>query len=222
MVVVFFFQAEDGIRDGRVTGVQTCALPLAQGLAEGQRGVLDGVVRVDLGVPLGLERQVEQAVPGELGEHVVEERHAGAHRGPAGAVQPQLDEDLGLLGLPLNPGGSVHWAAPPCVLSRTSVRAMRKAAISAGVPMLTRSQPGGPTSRTSTPRSSRPRQIACESPNLPNRTKLASESAAASPRPRSQSTTPSRSARRPTTAASSVPACASAARAVAWVCADRW
>src|SRR6266581_751016 len=23
----FFFQAEDGIRDGRVTGVQTCALP---------------------------------------------------------------------------------------------------------------------------------------------------------------------------------------------------
>src|SRR5690348_14170008 len=28
-VVVFFFQAEDGIRDGRVTGVQTCALPIS-------------------------------------------------------------------------------------------------------------------------------------------------------------------------------------------------
>src|SRR4051794_41243107 len=27
-VVFFFFQAEDGIRDGRVTGVQTCALPI--------------------------------------------------------------------------------------------------------------------------------------------------------------------------------------------------
>src|SRR5438876_451164 len=26
--VQFFFQAEDGIRDGRVTGVQTCALPI--------------------------------------------------------------------------------------------------------------------------------------------------------------------------------------------------
>src|SRR4051794_41461804 len=26
--LVFFFQAEDGIRDGRVTGVQTCALPI--------------------------------------------------------------------------------------------------------------------------------------------------------------------------------------------------
>src|SRR5438876_12199678 len=26
---IFFFQAEDGIRDGRVTGVQTCALPIS-------------------------------------------------------------------------------------------------------------------------------------------------------------------------------------------------
>src|SRR5690625_6266564 len=26
--VFFFFQAEDGIRDGHVTGVQTCALPI--------------------------------------------------------------------------------------------------------------------------------------------------------------------------------------------------
>src|SRR5690606_39533280 len=28
-VVVFFFQAEDGIRDFHVTGVQTCALPIS-------------------------------------------------------------------------------------------------------------------------------------------------------------------------------------------------
>ena len=27
--VVFFFQAEDGIRDYKVTGVQTCALPIS-------------------------------------------------------------------------------------------------------------------------------------------------------------------------------------------------
>src|SRR6266487_5249020 len=27
-VATFFFQAEDGIRAGRVTGVQTCALPI--------------------------------------------------------------------------------------------------------------------------------------------------------------------------------------------------
>src|SRR5688500_10530751 len=28
MVIIFFFQAEDGIRDYKVTGVQTCALPI--------------------------------------------------------------------------------------------------------------------------------------------------------------------------------------------------
>src|SRR2546426_1914461 len=58
---VFFFQAEDGIRDYKVTGVQTCALPifsiysdgravvrrtLPQALAKGRNGLtleLDGV-----------------------------------------------------------------------------------------------------------------------------------------------------------------------------------
>ena len=29
-VLVFFFQAEDGIRDRLVTGVQTCALPISK------------------------------------------------------------------------------------------------------------------------------------------------------------------------------------------------
>src|SRR6266487_6439563 len=29
-ILAFFFQAEDGIRDGRVTGVQTCALPISE------------------------------------------------------------------------------------------------------------------------------------------------------------------------------------------------
>ena len=31
-VLVFFFQAEDGIRDDLVTGVQTCALPISSRL----------------------------------------------------------------------------------------------------------------------------------------------------------------------------------------------
>src|SRR6266852_2055318 len=32
--IFFFFQAEDGIRDATVTGVQTCALPICQGRTE--------------------------------------------------------------------------------------------------------------------------------------------------------------------------------------------
>src|SRR5688500_20238775 len=35
--LLFFFQAEDGIRDYKVTGVQTCALPISWGSAGEKR-----------------------------------------------------------------------------------------------------------------------------------------------------------------------------------------
>src|SRR5476651_1202736 len=38
MFVVFFFQAEDGIRDIGVTGVQTCALPILRRVCAAFRG----------------------------------------------------------------------------------------------------------------------------------------------------------------------------------------
>src|SRR5437660_4491955 len=39
LVICFFFQAEDGIRDGHVTGVQTCALPISHnGIFEARTG----------------------------------------------------------------------------------------------------------------------------------------------------------------------------------------
>ena len=45
VVFFFFFQAEDGIRDWSVTGVQTCALPIshlmAEALAEGATQVAE-------------------------------------------------------------------------------------------------------------------------------------------------------------------------------------
>src|SRR5690606_40232268 len=45
IVVLFFFQAEDGIRDFHVTGVQTCALPIFAGLRTTQMSINgDGVV----------------------------------------------------------------------------------------------------------------------------------------------------------------------------------
>src|SRR5260370_40036162 len=34
----FFFQAEDGIRDSSVTGVQTCALPISEGNVSSRHG----------------------------------------------------------------------------------------------------------------------------------------------------------------------------------------
>src|SRR2546425_10318327 len=38
VVLFFFFQAEDGIRDKLVTGVQTCALPISREQVSEQRG----------------------------------------------------------------------------------------------------------------------------------------------------------------------------------------
>src|SRR6267154_2705527 len=48
MRVFFFFQAEDGIRDGRVTGVQTCALPISRlpGLIAGRDRPADNAERL--------------------------------------------------------------------------------------------------------------------------------------------------------------------------------
>src|SRR6267143_5662707 len=64
----FFFQAEDGIRDGTVTGVQTCALPIsvrplwAEGLvgAVSSAAVL-GVVWVANSYPLPVNVAIQYA-----------------------------------------------------------------------------------------------------------------------------------------------------------------
>src|SRR5690606_40267602 len=49
-LAVFFFQAEDGIRDFHVTGVQTCALPISSGSLTGRRKArranVDNICRV--------------------------------------------------------------------------------------------------------------------------------------------------------------------------------
>src|SRR5256886_4584395 len=40
----FFFQAEDGIRDLTVTGVQTCALPICRWIARNAHGFAEAVI----------------------------------------------------------------------------------------------------------------------------------------------------------------------------------
>src|SRR5256885_6005011 len=42
-LVFFFFQAEDGIRDYKVTGVQTCALPILRELCVGAFEAVIGI-----------------------------------------------------------------------------------------------------------------------------------------------------------------------------------
>src|SRR5690625_5616542 len=47
---IFFFQAEDGIRDGHVTGVQTCALPISDDVQD-QRDERAHAPTLDSAVP---------------------------------------------------------------------------------------------------------------------------------------------------------------------------
>src|SRR6476661_10470308 len=58
--VFFFFQAEDGIRDSSVTGVQTCALPISV-VRLGEQGYRVRLVR-DVGVTAARWTEVGEAV----------------------------------------------------------------------------------------------------------------------------------------------------------------
>src|SRR5207245_3022664 len=65
VLLIFFFQAEDGIRDATVTGVQTCALPISvQPLAETR--------------PLPVEQRVHDPERAEDARRQIEERDAAA------------------------------------------------------------------------------------------------------------------------------------------------
>src|SRR5437016_7353536 len=54
-IVCFFFQAEDGIRDWSVTGVQTCALPIFDVLLRRHAGDLPAVARAFQGLAKELD-----------------------------------------------------------------------------------------------------------------------------------------------------------------------
>src|SRR5207237_10198903 len=60
-LVVFFFQAEDGIRDSSVTGVQTCALPIL--LRRGLRRLGRFRVGVEHGIGQPKTAQAPESTP---------------------------------------------------------------------------------------------------------------------------------------------------------------
>src|SRR6266581_5614753 len=71
----FFFQAEDGIRDGRVTGVQTCALPIFDGLAAGLSIIAVGATVLLLPAVQAGEKAVAMTLCGALAGFLVFNRY---------------------------------------------------------------------------------------------------------------------------------------------------
>src|SRR6266436_7214335 len=91
MVLFFFFQAEDGIRDVAVTGVQTCALPICA--KPGHGGVLpapkvSAEIAATRGVPAGEDcispsHHTAFSTPVEMMAFIAKMRHLSGGK-PAG------------------------------------------------------------------------------------------------------------------------------------------
>src|SRR5438874_12659285 len=100
---VFFFQAEDGIRDLYVTGVQTCALPISGGHAgaagargAGSPGHGGGALRgARVARPAGGGRGAPGRRPGGGAPQVpARPRGAGSRGGPAAARAQEENEEV--------------------------------------------------------------------------------------------------------------------------------
>src|SRR5215208_7309305 len=76
----FFFQAEDGIRDGHVTGVQTCALPISESM---RAGITHVEIKSGYGLETDAERRLCEVAAGFtddvtfMGAHVVPVEYEG-------------------------------------------------------------------------------------------------------------------------------------------------
>src|SRR6266566_7196206 len=81
----FFFEAEDGIRDYKVTGVQTCALPICVRLSRDTRGPIAHVHTAAAEVGQGIVTVCAQIARTELGVERVEVDRPDTTIGSAGS-----------------------------------------------------------------------------------------------------------------------------------------
>src|SRR5215471_2608904 len=116
---------------------------LPEGLAQADADVLHGVMEIDLEIAVGLDGEVHEAMLRPRLQHVIEERDPRHDLGGAGAVEPQVERDLRLLGLPLH-APLAPSAARCCRHGFSSVASMR---IAAAVPW-----PSSPSTRASAAR----------------------------------------------------------------------
>src|SRR5699024_11966552 len=106
--LLFFFQAEDGIRDRNVTGVQTCALPISYRLGQNEDGIFSDSTALqkltsyaqlfNMDKESGLEisestPQVSDSmpIPSAIGQRS-EERRVGKGCRARGATEPRKED----------------------------------------------------------------------------------------------------------------------------------
>src|SRR2546422_3673975 len=80
--IYFFFQAEDGIRDVAVTGVQTCALPISSGREVGQEGSIEAFGRANDDCEGAVRRNEQRGAPQGLLQKRLVAQHRAELLGP--------------------------------------------------------------------------------------------------------------------------------------------
>src|SRR2546426_3542531 len=89
-MTIFFFQAEDGIRDYKVTGVQTCALPISYWRVTVMTG--GGISRLQVLAQVADVEQRQPTLGRDEDDQVARALHVVQH------LDPLLGERLGQIG----------------------------------------------------------------------------------------------------------------------------
>ena len=107
------------------------ALGFLQRLSQNQADIFDGVMAVDLEIALRIDLQIKITMAGELSEHVIEKRNAGADLIFAGAVEVEADANFRFVCL--SRFGRFAWIH--CLFSSAWSSAARNRSFSCGVPI---------------------------------------------------------------------------------------
>ena len=84
---------------------------LQHSLAQCNAGVFHAVMGINVQIALHLDIQIDERVPGQKMEHVIEEPDAGGDVSLAGAIEVDADADLRFVGLAVDLGGSWRHGA---------------------------------------------------------------------------------------------------------------
>jgi len=71
------------------------ATSLGKCLPQRDADILHRMVRIDMQITLGLDRQIDEPMAGNLIEHVIEKRHTAIQTGLARTIQIEMHADLG-------------------------------------------------------------------------------------------------------------------------------
>src|SRR5262249_4402618 len=120
----FFFQAEDGIRDWSVTGVQTCALPILVGGDQSQRLRIRALIaHLDTPLESGGDTQVRylryadaEKIAPKLKEQMTGVAQAAGGAGPGAANSPQAQAEKSAMVWADPQNNALVITAPPKIM----------------------------------------------------------------------------------------------------------